>query len=63
MISRRPDGMPRSGRRLAQIGRTPPFADGQIAAVAATNGLCLVTFNRDDYAAFRGLRLEDWRHA
>lgn len=47
--------------RLAQIGRPSPFADGQIAAIAATNGLCLVTFNRDDYAAFQGLRLEDWR--
>lgn len=47
--------------RLAQIGRPPPSADGQIAAVAATNGLCLVTFNRDDYAGFQGLRLEDWR--
>lgn len=47
--------------RLAQAGRPPPFADGQIAAVAVTNGLNLVTFNRDDYAAFQGLRLEDWR--
>ena len=46
--------------RLSQIGRTPPFADGQIAAIATTNDLCLVTFNRDDYAAFQGLRLEDW---
>jgi tRNA(fMet)-specific endonuclease VapC len=48
--------------RLAQIGKPPPFADGQIAAIAATNGLVLVTFNRDDYAAFRGLRVEDWRN-
>jgi len=48
--------------RLAQIGRPPPFADGQIAAIAATNGLSLVTFNSDDYSAFRGLRLEDWRN-
>jgi tRNA(fMet)-specific endonuclease VapC len=48
--------------RLAQIGRPPPFADGQIAAIAVTNGLCLVTFNRDDYSAFQGLRLEDWRN-
>lgn len=48
--------------RLAQIGRMPPFADGQIAAVAITNGLSLVTFNRDDYASFQDLRLEDWRH-
>jgi tRNA(fMet)-specific endonuclease VapC len=47
--------------RLAQIGRPPPFADGQIAAVAVTNGLGLVTLNRDDYAAFQDLRLEDWR--
>jgi tRNA(fMet)-specific endonuclease VapC len=47
--------------RLARIGRPPPFADGQIAAVAITNGLSLVTFNRDDYAAFQDLRLEDWR--
>jgi tRNA(fMet)-specific endonuclease VapC len=47
--------------RLAVVGRPPPFADGQIAAIAATNDLCLVTFNRDDYAAFQGLRMEDWR--
>jgi tRNA(fMet)-specific endonuclease VapC len=43
------------------MGATPPFADGQIAAVAATNGLILVTLNTGDYAAFQGLRLEDWR--
>jgi tRNA(fMet)-specific endonuclease VapC len=48
--------------RLTQIGRMPPFADGQIAAVAITNDLSLVTFNCDDYAAFQDLRLEDWRH-
>lgn len=47
--------------RLAGAGRLPPFADGQIAAIAATNDLCLVTFNRGDFAAFQGLRLEDWR--
>lgn len=47
--------------RLTLIGKTPPFADSQIAAIAATNDLCLVTFNHDDYAAFQGLRLEDWR--
>jgi tRNA(fMet)-specific endonuclease VapC len=47
--------------RLTLIGKTAPFADGQIAAIATTNDLCLVTFNHDDYAAFQGLRLEDWR--
>ncbi len=46
--------------RLAQVGRPAPFADGQIAAIAVTNGLSLVTLNRDDYIAFQDLRLEDW---
>jgi tRNA(fMet)-specific endonuclease VapC len=48
--------------RLAGIGRTPPFVDGQIAAVAVTNGLTLVTFNRADYVSYQDLRLEDWRN-
>jgi tRNA(fMet)-specific endonuclease VapC len=47
--------------RLAVAGRTPPFADGQIAAVARTNDLVLVTLNRADYAGFEDLRVEDWR--
>lgn len=47
--------------RLAAIGRTPPFADGQIAAIAQTNQLILVTFNTADYADFAGLVVEDWR--
>lgn len=48
--------------RLAQVGRTPPFADGQIAATAAVNGLILVTFNRGDYLGFEGLQVQDWRN-
>ena len=47
--------------RLSLEGKTPPFADGQIAAVAHENGLVLVTFNRADYDGFRDLRVEDWR--
>jgi tRNA(fMet)-specific endonuclease VapC len=47
--------------RLALAGRTPPFADGQIAAVARTNDLVLITLNLKDYAGFRDLRVEDWR--
>lgn len=47
--------------RLAGVDRLPPFADGQIAAIAATNGLRLVTFNCDDFVAFQGLQVEDWR--
>ena len=47
--------------RLTSLGRTPSFADGQIAAVAQTNQLVLVTFNTADYADFDGLTIEDWR--
>jgi tRNA(fMet)-specific endonuclease VapC len=47
--------------RLVQLGRTPSFADGQIAAVAQTNQLVLVSFNTSDYADFSGLAIEDWR--
>lgn len=46
--------------RLSLIGRTPPFADGQIAAVAYVNDLVLVTANIADFWNFRGLRVEDW---
>jgi tRNA(fMet)-specific endonuclease VapC len=47
--------------RLARSGRPPPFADGQVAAIASTNALVLVTFNGDDYSALRDLLVEDWR--
>lgn len=46
--------------RLAAVGRTPPFIDGQIAAIAAVNGLTLVTANTRDFAAFRELRVVCW---
>lgn len=51
----------RERARLVQIGRTPAFVDGQIAAIAQTNQLTLVTFNTADYTAFEGLTIEDWR--
>ena len=47
--------------RLERIGRTPPFVDGQIAAVAFVNGLLLVTANVSDFSSFQGLRVENWR--
>jgi len=46
--------------RLAGSGRTPPYPDGQIAAVAAVNNLVLVTRNVNDFASFRDLRVVDW---
>lgn len=47
--------------RLAATGITPPFADGQIAAIAATQGLQIVTANVRDFQHFRGLKVVDWR--
>ncbi len=49
--------------RLMGIGKSPAFADGQIAAIAKVNDLVLVTFNTSDFENFSDLQLEDWRHA
>ena len=46
--------------RLTGRGRTPPFVDGQIAAIAATNGLTLVTRNTGDFDSFAELSVENW---
>lgn len=46
--------------RLSAIGKTPAYADGQIAAVAQVNNLIMVTNNVKDYADFQDLRLENW---
>ena len=50
----------RERARLVAEGRTPPFIDGQIAAIAHANGLVLVTSNTDDFQAFENLKLESW---
>jgi len=47
--------------RLTGLGRTPAFADGQIAAIARTNNLILVTRNGDDFALFEDLQIAPWR--
>ena len=47
--------------RLAELGLTPPFADGQMAAIASVNELTLVTLNTADYARFKHLQLTDWQ--
>ena len=46
--------------RLQQLGKTPPFVDAQIAAIAKTNKLCLVTRNVDDFKNFTDLSIENW---
>lgn len=46
--------------RLQNIGKSPPFIDAQIAAVAVTNNLILVTRNTADFKHFADLQLENW---
>lgn len=47
--------------RLVGLGQLPPFADGQIAAIARTNNLILVTTNLTDFSVFEGLQIENWQ--
>jgi len=46
--------------RLSLLGKTPPFADGQIAAIAKVNNLIIVTANVSDYEIFSDVVIENW---
>ncbi len=46
--------------RLSKLGKIPGFSDGQIASIAFTNNLFLVTNNVSDFQDFDGLRIENW---
>lgn len=46
--------------RLVKLGKTPSFADSQIAAIAKVNQLIVVTNNVSDYANFNDLPIENW---
>jgi tRNA(fMet)-specific endonuclease VapC len=46
--------------RLAAIGQTPAFVDGQIAAISSVNGLILVTRNTSDFKGFSRLKIANW---
>jgi tRNA(fMet)-specific endonuclease VapC len=46
--------------RLSKIGRSPAFADGQIASIAHCNNLTLVTNNISDFEYFDELKIENW---
>jgi tRNA(fMet)-specific endonuclease VapC len=46
--------------RLSKIGKTLPFADGQIASIASSNDLILVTNNVADFQYFENLKIENW---
>jgi len=50
----------RERARLVSEGKTPPFVDGQIAAIAAVHGLVLVTRNVRDFSSFSGIQVESW---
>ena len=45
-------------KERVRVKKTPPFVDGQIAAIAATNDLTLVTADAD-FKVF-DVRLENW---
>ena len=51
----------RERARLVRLGKTPPFVDGQIAAIARVHDLEVVTRNLEDYRLFEGVRAVDWR--
>jgi tRNA(fMet)-specific endonuclease VapC len=50
----------REQARLDSLGKPAPYADGQIAAIAAVNDLVLVTVNVKDFARFKDLKVENW---
>ena len=49
--------------RQQKAGRPAPFVDGEIAAVAHTNGLTLATLNPRHFKLFQRLEVEDWSTA
>lgn len=46
--------------RLKSLGLKPAYADGQIAAIASSQGLILVTRNIGDFENFSNLKVENW---
>jgi tRNA(fMet)-specific endonuclease VapC len=50
----------RERARLENLGRPAPYVDGQIAAIAHTAGLVLVTTNTPDFVRFKDLQIENW---
>ena len=46
--------------RLSKRGVTIPYADGEIAAIAHTNQLTLVTRNTVDFAIYKELNIQYW---
>ncbi|HEY2509766.1 MAG TPA: PIN domain-containing protein [Polyangiaceae bacterium] len=51
----------RERARRAKAGGRVGVADGQIAAIAVTAGLALVTTSPKEFAGYPGLRVESWK--
>lgn len=54
------DWMANERARLLKKGATPAYRDAQIAAVAGSRDLVLVTRNVEDFKGFRGLKIQNW---
>ena len=50
----------RERARLQSAGLTPPFVDGQIAAIAHVNDFTLVTRNVGDFDLFSDIEIQNW---
>jgi tRNA(fMet)-specific endonuclease VapC len=50
----------RERARLDDDGKPMPYADGQIAAIAAVHALTLVTANVRDFRHVEGITVENW---
>ena len=46
--------------RLEALGKTAPYVDGQIAAIARVHELTVVTTNVKDFAGFKDVEVENW---
>ncbi|WP_353571524.1 type II toxin-antitoxin system VapC family toxin [Candidatus Albibeggiatoa sp. nov. BB20] len=46
--------------KLSAQGKTPALIDSQIAAIAKTNNLILVTRNVKDFQYFEDLKIDNW---
>lgn len=46
--------------RLERAGKVAPFVDGQIASIAVTVGVPLVTANPTDFRGFKSLVVHNW---
>jgi tRNA(fMet)-specific endonuclease VapC len=46
--------------RLMHLGQSPPFVDGQIAAIAKAHDVIVVTRNEADFQRFSEIVVENW---